>query len=87
MNLNEAIVKRFGLPTEIGKTVESNTTLDSILNRRSMREFSDTPIDGDLMNIDQMLTLFYLRLRTTVEGVKLAKILLIALKENLGSTV
>jgi len=50
MNINEAIVKRFGLPTEIGKTVESNTTLDSILNRRSMREFSDTPIDGDLMN-------------------------------------
>jgi nitroreductase/FMN reductase [NAD(P)H] len=49
MNLNEAIEKRFGLPSEIGKTVESNPTLDSILNRRSVREFSDTPIDGDLM--------------------------------------
>jgi nitroreductase/FMN reductase [NAD(P)H] len=49
MSLNADIQKRFGLPTETGKTVESNQTLDLIFNHRSVREFSDQLVDEDLM--------------------------------------
>lgn len=50
MNLNTAIEQRFGVPSETGHTVESNPTLESILTRRSLRNFADHQIDPDLMN-------------------------------------
>jgi nitroreductase/FMN reductase [NAD(P)H] len=50
MNLNQAIVNRFGLPTDVGTELEPNATLDAILNRRSVREFSGAPVRRDLMN-------------------------------------
>jgi len=49
MDINKAIEKRFGLPTEVGKTVEPTPILHSILNRRSIREFSNTPVNEDVM--------------------------------------
>jgi hypothetical protein len=49
MGLNSAVEKRFGLPTEVGMTVQSNSTLLSILERMSVRQFSSQRIDADLM--------------------------------------
>jgi len=46
---NDLIDQRFGMETGIGKTVELNKTLDSILSRRSYRKFKPTKIDEDLM--------------------------------------
>lgn len=44
MSINEHIQRRFGLPTDIGKTVTPNKTLSDILDRRSCRVYKSNPI-------------------------------------------
>jgi len=49
MSINEQIQRRFGLPTEIGKTVTPTTTLSDILDHRSCRTYKPDPIPEDLL--------------------------------------
>ena len=49
MNINELIQQRFGLPTDIGQTVQPNETLTKILSHRSCRTFKADPIPPDLL--------------------------------------
>ncbi len=50
MKLNDLIRSRFGLPTEIGRSVEANPTLEKILSRRSQRQFKSDPVPRDLLD-------------------------------------
>jgi nitroreductase/FMN reductase [NAD(P)H] len=50
MSLNRYIQSRFGLPTDIGRSSEENSTVSNILTRRSQRAFSDAAIPDDLLN-------------------------------------
>jgi len=49
MTLSSLIEKRFGLPTAAGQSVESNQTLNSILNHRSIRAYTGQPVPDDLL--------------------------------------
>jgi len=53
MSMNEHIQRRFGIPTEMGKTVPQNKTLSDILSHRSCRFYKPDPIPEELL-----LTLF-----------------------------
>jgi nitroreductase len=50
MSLNRYIQSRFGLPTDIGRSSEENSTVSNILTRRSQRAFSDAAIPDDLLD-------------------------------------
>lgn len=50
MSINRHIHSRFGLPSEVGKTVEDNPTITSILSRRSHRAFTTDPVSADLLD-------------------------------------
>jgi len=50
MSLNRHIQSRFGLPTDIGRSTEENSTVSNILTRRSHRAFSDDAIPDDLLD-------------------------------------
>lgn len=50
MSVNEHIQSRFGLPTEVGKTVEGNETITNILSRRSYRTFKADIVSQDLLD-------------------------------------
>jgi nitroreductase len=49
MSINELIQNRFGLETEIGKTVTENKTLTDILSHRSCRNYKPDTIAEDLL--------------------------------------
>jgi len=53
MSINEHIQRRFGIPTEMGKTIPQNKTLSDILSHRSYRLYKPDPIPEELL-----LTLF-----------------------------
>jgi len=53
MSINGSIQHRFGIPTEIGKTVSPNKTISDILAHRSYRAYKPNPVPKDLL-----LTLF-----------------------------
>ncbi len=50
MKLNDLVRSRFGLPTDTGKSVETNPTLEHILSRRSQRKFKSDPVSLDLLD-------------------------------------
>ena len=50
MSINSHVVSRFGLASDIGSSTEDNSTVDTILNHRSQRAFSDDVISEDLLN-------------------------------------
>lgn len=50
MDLNHRIEARFGVSTEIGKTVEENETITRILSRGSHRIFKPEPVSQDLLD-------------------------------------
>jgi nitroreductase len=50
MSINEHIKARFGLPTNIGETLEGNQTITNILSRRSHRVYTDDTVPKDLLN-------------------------------------
>lgn len=49
MSINEQIVSRFGLPTEVGKTLSPTPTLSTILDHRSCRKYKSETIPEDLL--------------------------------------
>ncbi|MDJ0779166.1 MAG: nitroreductase family protein [Gammaproteobacteria bacterium] len=50
MSINNLVAARFGLPTDIGKSVEGNTTIENILSHRSHRAFKNETVPGDLLD-------------------------------------
>ncbi len=50
MSVNDRIQSRFGLPTEIGKSVEGSETITNILSRRSHRTFKPDIVCQDLLD-------------------------------------
>lgn len=50
MSINNLVTARFGLRTDIGKSVEGNTTLENILSHRSHRAFKNETIPRDLLD-------------------------------------
>jgi len=50
MSVNAHIQSRFGLPTELGKPVEGNETINNILSRRSHRAFNSDMVSQDLLD-------------------------------------
>lgn len=51
MSLSHKIEERYGLPTTVGSSIETNETLNTIFNHRSFRDFSQRQVDPDLMRI------------------------------------
>ena len=51
MSINEQVGQRFGLPTDIGKTVTPNKTLSNILTHRSCRSYKSAPIPEELIQV------------------------------------
>ncbi|MDH3944267.1 MAG: nitroreductase family protein [Anaerolineae bacterium] len=49
MSINELIQRRFGLPTDTGKTTQEHHTLDTILSHASCRDYRPEPIPEDLV--------------------------------------
>lgn len=49
MSIHEQIQRRFGLPTEIGKTITPNKTLSDILDHRSCRTYKSDPVPEELI--------------------------------------
>lgn len=49
MMINELVQQRFGLPTDIGTTVDPNETLANLLARRSCRHYKSDPVSEDLL--------------------------------------
>lgn len=50
MSVNSHIQSRFGLPTEVGKSVEGNETINNILSRQSHRAFNSDMVSQDLLD-------------------------------------
>ncbi len=50
MSVNDRIQSRFGLPTEMGKSVEGNQTITNILSRQSHRAFKADTVSQDLLD-------------------------------------
>ena len=50
MSINRHIQSRFGLPSEVGKSIEDNPTINSILSRRSHRAFTTDPVSPDMLD-------------------------------------
>ena len=50
MSINSDIESRFGLPSEVGKTITGNPTINGILSRGSQRSFTPDPVAADLLN-------------------------------------
>ena len=51
MSINEQVEQRFGLPTEIGKSVAPNKTLSNILAHRSYRSYKLDPVPEELIQV------------------------------------
>jgi nitroreductase len=49
MSINELIQRRFGLPTDTGKTTAENPTLYTMLSHASCRQYRPDPIPEDLV--------------------------------------
>ena len=50
MSINRLIQSRFGLPTDTGKSIEGNETIENILSRRSHRAFTGEAVPADLLD-------------------------------------
>jgi len=50
VDINSLIENRFGLPTEVGKSVEGSRTVTDILSRRSCRKFLVDEVPKDLLD-------------------------------------
>ncbi len=50
MSVNGHIQSRFGLPTNTGKSVDANETINNILSRRSHRDFKTDMVSQDLLD-------------------------------------
>lgn len=50
MSINRHIQSRFGLPTEVGKSIDGNKTITDILSRRSHRAFKEEKVSQDILD-------------------------------------
>jgi nitroreductase len=50
-NLSELIENRFGIPTDVGAQMPADGPLAAILERRTHRQYTDQPIEDELMDV------------------------------------